>query len=183
MGWDDMLENKDLERSSDSVRTGSASDAVARIGAAMVQMRLMIGRRYIGRLAIARVGAGMELSDLDVLGLVNRLGRSQEITVGTIADGMRIDHSRASRIVADLVKRGWLRRDVSQEDARRTLVLLSEEGAKVISRVEEVKHEVLSTVLSDWTAEDIEAFATLYMRFTMKMNEQANAFDAENAAK
>ena len=89
---------------------------IASIGDSMAKMRLMVGRRYIGRLAVARVGAGMELSHLDTLVLVRRLSETQEVTIGAIAAQMRIDHSRASRIVAELVQRGQLHRDASQQD-------------------------------------------------------------------
>lgn len=153
---------------------------IARIAATMAKMRLLIGRRYIGRLAISRVGAGIELSHLDVLGLVQRLGKNQEVTVGAIAEQMRIDHSRASRIVAELVKSGVLRREASQEDARRTIVTLTKKGAGLRAQLEEVKLDVLGQVLSDWSREDVAAFAGLYDRFTQKLHEQATAFDTQD---
>ena len=156
------------------------ADDVRRIGGAMAKMRLLIGRRYIGRLAISRAGAGVELSHLDVLGLVQRLSQTSEVTVGNIAEQMRIDQSRASRIVAELVKSGVLRRQASQEDARRTIVTLTRKGADLRMQFEAVKLEVLSQVLADWRPEEIATFAVLYDRFTQKLHEQATAFDAEN---
>jgi DNA-binding MarR family transcriptional regulator len=153
-------------------------DAIHRVGEAMAKMRLMTGRRYIGRVALTRLGAGMELSDLDVMSLVSRLGEKQEITIGAIADNMRVDHSRASRMVADLVKRDLLRREASQQDARRTIVTLTEKGRAMIDSVHDTKRDVLTTALSGWPEDDIAAFATLFNRFTERMEEQANAFDA-----
>jgi DNA-binding MarR family transcriptional regulator len=155
---------------------------IRRIGGTMAKMRLLIGRRYIGRLAISRVGAGIELSHLDVLGLVKRLSHAQEVTVGTIADHLRIDHSRASRIVAELVKNGVLRRQASQEDARRTIVTLTRKGADIRAQLESVKFEVLSQVLSDWREDEVAAFAQLYDRFTEKLQQHAMAFEAETEA-
>jgi DNA-binding MarR family transcriptional regulator len=159
-------------------------NAIRGIGATMARMRLMIGRRYIGRLAIRKMGSGMELSHLDVISLVNRLSKSQDVTVGAIAENMHIDHSRASRVAADLVKRGVLMRDVSQEDARRTIVVLTDEGKRLVSEVHDVKHEVLGKALADWPEADIVAFAELYARFTAAMEAQARqaAGDAEDAA-
>lgn len=146
----------------------------------MARMRLLIGRRYIGRLAISRAGAGIELSHLDVLGLVQRLSQTSEVTVGNIAEQMRIDQSRASRIVAELVKSGVLRRQASQEDARRTIVTLTRKGADLRLQFEAVKLDVLSQVLADWRPDEIATFAKLYDRFTQQLHEQATAFDAEN---
>jgi DNA-binding MarR family transcriptional regulator len=155
---------------------------IRRIAGAMAKMRLLIGRRYIGRLAISRVGAGIELSHLDVLGLVKRLSHTQDVTVGSVADHLRIDHSRASRIVAELVKNGVLRRQASQEDARRTIVTLTRKGADLRAQLESVKFEVLSQVLSDWRPDEVAAFAELYNRFTEKLQQQATAFETENDA-
>jgi DNA-binding MarR family transcriptional regulator len=155
------------------------AEDIRRIAGAMAKMRLLIGRRYIGRLAISRVGTGIELSHLDVLALVKRLGHEQEVTVGTIADHLRLDHSRASRIVAELVKQGVLRRQASQEDARRTIVTLTRKGADLRAQLESVKFEVLSQILSDWREDEVAAFAELYNRFTEKMQQQATTFEAE----
>jgi DNA-binding MarR family transcriptional regulator len=157
------------------------SEDITRISGIMGRMRLMIGRRYIGRLAISRVGAGLELSHLDILSLVRRLSRTQEVTVGALADQMRLDHSRVSRIVADLVKRGVLRRDASQEDARRTLVALTDDGVAWLDRMNEVKHEVIGQILADWSHEDLEHFAELYERFVEKFEQYALANDADQA--
>ena len=153
------------------------SDDIARIAGVMGRMRLLIGRRYIGRLAISRAGAGLELSHLDMLSLVRRLSKTQEVTVGALAEQMRLDHSRVSRVVAELVKRGVLRREASQEDARRTLVVLTEDGIAWLERMNEVKHEVIGQILSDWSAEDLEVFATLYDRFVDGFEKHATTLD------
>lgn len=157
------------------------ADEITRISAIMGRMRLLIGRRYIGRLAISRAGAGLELSHLDMLSLVRRLSRSQEVTVGALAEQMRLDHSRVSRVVADLVKRGVLRREASQEDARRTLVALTGDGIDWLDRMNVVKHEVIGQILADWSNEELEQFSDLYDRFVEKFEQYARANDADEA--
>lgn len=163
-----------LEKPAASDRT----DDIIRISGIMGRMRLLIGRRYIGRLAISRAGAGLELSHLDMLSLVRRLSKTREVTVGALAEQMRLDHSRVSRVVADLVKRGVLRRDASQEDARRTLVALTEDGIAWLDRMNVVKHEVIAQILSDWNEEDLELFAGLYDRFVEKFEQHAAASES-----
>lgn len=148
-------------------------DALRDIGTAMARMRILTGRRYIGRLAIRKLGAGMELSHLDVISLVNRLSTSQDVTVGAIAEHMHIDHSRASRVAADLVKRGVLSRDVSQEDARRTIVVLTDHGKRLVSDVHDIKADVLRKALADWSQQELETFGELYARFLGAMETQA----------
>lgn len=155
-------------------------DDIVRISAIMGRMRLLIGRRYIGRLAISRAGAGLELSHLDLLSLVRRLSQTREVTVGALAEQMRLDHSRVSRVVADLVKRGVLRREASQEDARRTLVALTEAGHDWLERMNAVKYEVIGQILSDWSAEDLKQFGALYDRFIDGFERHAASYEAES---
>jgi DNA-binding MarR family transcriptional regulator len=150
---------------------------ITRISGIMGRMRLLIGRRYIGRLAINRAGAGLELSHLDILSLVRRLSRTQEVTVGALAEQMHLDHSRVSRVVADLVRRGVLRREASQEDARRTLVSLTQDGGGWLDRMNDVKHEVIGQILSDWNHQDLELFASLYERFVEKFEQHVAAYE------
>ncbi|MGO7302031.1 MarR family transcriptional regulator, partial [Rhizobium ruizarguesonis] len=78
-------------------------DNVPRIGRIMARMRLLPGRRLIGRLAIQSAAPGLELSHLDVLDAGRRAQPAGEVTVGMIAERLRIDPSRASRVVADMV--------------------------------------------------------------------------------
>jgi DNA-binding MarR family transcriptional regulator len=152
---------------------------IERIGDSMAKIRLMTGRRYISRITIARMGGGMELSHLDVMLLVRRLGAEQEVTIGALAEQMHLDHSRASRIVAELVKRGELRREASQEDARRTIVALTEQGKVHLQQMHAVKQGIMTEALAEWSENDITDFARLYAKFTRTMMDQAAAFESE----
>ncbi len=159
----------------------SLDETITRIGRAMGRMRLMIGRRFIGKLAISRLSGNMELSHLDVIAMVRRLADGQEATIGAIAEQLRVDPSRSSRIVADLVRQGLLRREVSQEDARRTIVVITPLGQALLKKVEDVKHETIQGIVADWPQEDIERFAELYDRFLNGFDRRLQQFEAENA--
>ncbi|MDX3927518.1 MAG: MarR family winged helix-turn-helix transcriptional regulator [Shinella sp.] len=138
---------------------------ILRISQALGRMRLMTGRRLIGRLAIANVAPGLELSHLDVLDAIRRAPSADEVTVGTIAEMLRIDPSRASRIVADMVGRGVLRRKASQADARRIVVVMTALGQRLLSEVQAQKRSVISEVVADWPLKDIEEFSVLFEKF------------------
>lgn len=142
-----------------------AMDDVEMIGQAMARMRLMIGRRVIARLAIENVAPGLELSHLDVLSIVRRARAAGEVTVGAIADSMRIDPSRASRIVADMVSRNVLRREASQADARRIVVVPTALGDRLVAETQAIKMALIGDIIVDWTPADVEIFATLFDRF------------------
>ncbi|PDS79535.1 MarR family winged helix-turn-helix transcriptional regulator [Rhizobium sp. L43] len=138
---------------------------VPRIGRSMGRMRLMTGRRLIGRLAIQSAAPGLELSHLDVLDAVRRAQPAGEVTVGMIAEMLRIDPSRASRVVADMVGRNVLRREASQADARRIVVVMTEVGQNLLAEIVAQKLAIISEIVSDWPEEDVERFAALFERF------------------
>lgn len=140
-------------------------EIVPRIGRSMARMRLMTGRRLIGRLAIQSAAPGLELSHLDVLDAVRRAQPAGEVTVGMIAEMLRIDPSRASRVVADMVGRNVLRREASQADARRIVVVMTEVGQDLLAEIVAQKLAIISGIVSDWPQEDVERFAALFERF------------------
>ncbi|MEB2844393.1 MarR family transcriptional regulator [Rhizobiales bacterium RZME27] len=141
-------------------------DVIIDIGQTLTRMRFLTGRRIVGRIAIANVAPGLELTDLDVLDVSRRIAQAgEEVTVGAIADAMRIDPSRGSRLVADLVTRGILRRDASQEDGRRSLIAPTELGNTLLSEIRSVKHGLIEKMTGDWSEQDRQDFARLFARF------------------
>lgn len=145
--------------------SGGTPEAIDRVGQVMSRMRMMIGRRIIGRLAIQNVAPELELSHLDVLEAIRREGEKGEVTVGAIADAMRIDPSRGSRVVAELVARGVLRRDISQADARRSIVVPTELGEQLHREIKDVKMSIITAILSDWPSDEVEVFSKLFDRY------------------
>jgi DNA-binding MarR family transcriptional regulator len=138
---------------------------IVHIGQVMTRMRLLMGRRLIGRLAVQNVAPGLELSHLDVLDAVKRAETTGEVTVGTIAEILRIDPSRASRIVAEMVTRGVIRRKASQADARRIVVVITALGRKLLPEIKAQKLAIVQSIVEDWPAEEVEAFAALFDKF------------------
>ncbi len=143
--------------------TAPSPEDVARVSESIGRMRLLIGRRIIGRTAIANIAPGLDISHLDVLDAMRRI--EGEVTVGAIAETMRIDPSRGSRLVADLVSRGILKRDASQADGRRSLVVRTEFGDSLLAEIRAVKRSLLAGVLEGWEADDLNRFSTLFEKF------------------
>ena len=95
-----------------------------------------------GILAWADLGLTLDLAQLDVLMAVRapeaEFGTpcdQTETMVSTVASRLGIDPSRASRVTSDLIRQGLVRRAVSQQDARRSVLELTEEGARLVSAV------------------------------------------------
>lgn len=138
---------------------------IQHIGQVMTRMRLMTGRRMISRLAIQNVAPDLELSHLDVLDAIRRAEAGGEVTVGAVAEILRIDPSRASRIVAEMVTRGVLRRKASQADARRIVVVMSALGQRLLAEVQAQKRALIGDIVADWSEDDMQTFSRLFDQF------------------
>ena len=79
---------------------------------------------------------------------------------------LSIDPSRASRISTDLIRRGLVQRAVSQQDARRAVLELTEAGGRIVEAVRTYKLLVLGSFFRDWTMEEIQTFLPLLARFS-----------------
>lgn len=145
--------------------TGEPEASRALISGSMGRWRTMIGRRVLARLAISNVAPSLEITHLDVLDSIRRAEPEGEVTVGIIAGMMRIDPSRASRIVGEMVARGALRREASQADARRIIVVMTDLGQQLMAEIQAVKRNVIDSVLADWPEDDVSNFALLFDRF------------------
>lgn len=140
------------------------------IDAIVQTWRRRVQKRELGRMALRELDLPLDLPKLDVLIAIwapsNEFGRDDtETMVSTIASRLGIDPSRASRLVSDLINEGFVKRAVSQQDARRTVVELTEVGQAVVDAVRTLKYLVLGEYLSGWTMEEIETFLPLLDRY------------------
>jgi DNA-binding MarR family transcriptional regulator len=148
----------------------AAANAVAAIDAVMGKVRRSIQRRDFGRLILARVDPSLEVSHLDAIIAIAQnpvVGNNpqDEVTVGIIAERLGIDPSRASRISADLVERGYAFRVASQLDARRICLKLTATGERFVTAVRQTKWRIFAGSLAQWDEQDLVTFAALLERF------------------
>ena len=115
----------------------------------------------------------LDLPDLDVIAAVMgcRSVPGAEATVGYVADRLQVDPSRASRITAEVVEKGYLRRVASQADSRRIVLELTPKGATFAKRFHERKWEIMARGMKTWSEDEIVTFARLLRRFTHWANE------------
>ncbi|MBK8083074.1 MAG: winged helix-turn-helix transcriptional regulator [Devosia sp.] len=149
----------------------TAAEAVAAIDAVMHKVRRSIQRRDFGRQMLERMGSDLDIAHLDAIGAIahNPVGNDQpaeEVTVGLIAERLGIDPSRASRVSADIVERGYARRVASQTDARRICLELTPRGLRFVEAVRVSKWDLLSHALGKWDEKDLVTFAALLERFS-----------------
>ncbi|MDK3017135.1 MarR family winged helix-turn-helix transcriptional regulator [Pseudodonghicola flavimaris] len=143
------------------------------IDATLQRWRRRVNKRELGIAALRalELEEEIDLAQLDVLMATDATGTDfgcesePETMVSTIAARLRIDPSRASRLVSELIAKGLARRTVSQMDARRTIVELTARGDAIVDAVRRFKFLVMGEFLSGWTPEEIETFIPLFNRF------------------
>lgn len=108
---------------------------------------------------------------ISVARIQDGVGRPEPMspTVGLVADLMQVDPSRASRIVADLVSRGYVRRAVAQDDARKSVLAVTPKGFQYLRDFMRAKWTLLSDVFEGWEEPDVEVFSNLFQRFVTSL--------------
>ncbi|MFI0977826.1 MarR family winged helix-turn-helix transcriptional regulator [Streptomyces sp. NPDC021093] len=88
-----------------------------------------------------------------------------EVTVGAIGEFLSVDPSVASRMVSDCISAGYVVRAASQQDGRRTVLLLSDEGRAMMARFRRHQRQAFEYVTADWPESDRLQFARLVLRY------------------
>lgn len=147
-------------------------DAVIAIDALLQNWRRRAVKRELGQRALSDLQVGIDLAQFDVLvaiaapvGEFGEPAGSGETMVATVAERLNIDPSRASRVVSEMVELGFAQRAVSQADARRTIIELTERGTAVVDAVRAYKFLIMGDFLSGWDKGDVAAFLPLLQRF------------------
>jgi DNA-binding MarR family transcriptional regulator len=135
-------------------------DPVELVERSMIRIRRNVARHQFGRILERELGP-----EISHVGLVDALSEGGEPNVGTVAERLGVDPSRASRLVAAAVDAGHVRRVASQEDGRRIDLELTASGKALHERVRQLRQAWLAEAMADWTDAERAAFARLLDRF------------------
>lgn len=149
----------------------AAGNAIASIDVTMTRFRRSLARREFARTVMERLDSDLDLAHLDVMSAISGFAcettpPAGEVTVGFVAEQMNVDPSRASRLVAEVVDRGYVRRVASQQDSRRICLELTEQGERFIDAFREMKWSTFTRSLGAWSESDLITFAALLERFS-----------------
>jgi DNA-binding MarR family transcriptional regulator len=100
---------------------------------------------------------------LNVVDEADAAGR--EMTVGGLADHLMVDSSAASRMVSDCISNGYLVRVASQQDGRRTVLQLTEEGTALLEHFRHQQRQAFEHITRDWPAAERLEFARLLHKY------------------
>ncbi|WP_424527841.1 MarR family winged helix-turn-helix transcriptional regulator [Sphaerisporangium viridialbum] len=143
----------------------------ADIETAVVALRRAHKRRTLARLSERRgerTGRHAELPDavFELLDVVeSATGRGDTLTVTDAAAVLGVDQPRSSRLAAQALHAGLLRREADQHDGRRSLLALTQEGCNVLAEIRDFRRRVIAEATAGWGTEDRAALARLLTRF------------------
>jgi DNA-binding MarR family transcriptional regulator len=86
---------------------------------------------------------------------------SEPLSVSGLAEAIGVDQPRASRLVQQGVDRGWVRREADPDDARRTRIAITPEGARLFRGVRGERREALGRALAAFTDDESAELARL----------------------
>ncbi|MFI8520753.1 MarR family winged helix-turn-helix transcriptional regulator [Streptomyces sp. NPDC085481] len=159
---------------SDTIHRKSPDAAVLNaVELAMIRIRRRQSRRSLARPVVKGMAEPVDLNTLAVIDAVDEgAGEDgRDVTVGFVADRLAIDPSRASRIVADAVKSGFVRRVASQEDGRRSCLELTPTGRDAVAAAHRTRQTFYSAVLEDWDTDEQREFARLLTKFVHSLDD------------
>jgi DNA-binding MarR family transcriptional regulator len=76
---------------------------------------------------------GVSLRDIRLLRLI---GSTPGVIMSSLSEQTGIEKTLASKLIASLVKRGWVKKHIGREDARQVQLELTESGKKLVLRAE-----------------------------------------------
>ncbi|ABK72722.1 MarR family winged helix-turn-helix transcriptional regulator [Mycolicibacterium smegmatis] len=117
------------------------------------------------RRLIDDTGSVPSLSTLRVLRAVEQKEKTgQGASIGEVAEYMAVEHSTASRSVANVVAAGLLTKTLSPDDQRRCVLVLTDVGRKALSEVTGRRRQMVAETVADWPAEDVDTLVGLLER-------------------
>jgi MarR family transcriptional regulator, lower aerobic nicotinate degradation pathway regulator len=112
-------------------------------------------RRRIRQVAHAEA-RGHQLSPQQFWALIG-IAEAAPLSLGALAERLRIDQPTASRVVASLTRRGLLRMAEDPQDRRRLLIETTAAGAELAGRIRPVARDLRDALVAGFTAPELTA--------------------------
>ena len=88
---------------------------------------------------------------------INAMENHKNITCTELSERMNLSPSRGSRIIDNLVKKGYLLRKIKDCDRRSTLLYLTEKGEKIKNEIHQEQKNFEQKINSKLSAKEIES--------------------------
>lgn len=144
---------------------------LARLDVAVGRLRRLWESPHLKRRFLDGMGVQIETAVIRVLRAVGEGGADADTGVGEVAAGLAVEASTASRLVDQAVAHGYLNRDASPKDRRRTVLSLTPSGKQILARATQVREALLLELTDDWSDADVESLASLLERLARRVAE------------
>lgn len=136
-------------------------------GVALFRLIRHWARRAPQRTALETTGSSEDIRRVIVVDIIaaTRESRQATVDVRAVAEALNIDRSVASRMVADAVQAGLVKRGVSMTDGRHAALELTDEGRNLVVAARQWQNNVFEAYTGDWDPADRRTFAALLVRF------------------
>jgi DNA-binding MarR family transcriptional regulator len=132
-------------------------------GVALFRLVRFWSRRWVTTPPDQETAEMARVRDIMVLEAVDAATAKGEVSVADVAHELGIDHSGASRMVAEASRHGYLVREAAPDDARRATLTLTKDGLEVLAAAHDYQDGVFAELTAGWSAKDAARFAT-YLR-------------------
>jgi DNA-binding MarR family transcriptional regulator len=112
-----------------------------------------------------------KLGELDRSGyiLLSKLDNSNPLAINVIAEELKLDVSTASRQIARLEAKGFIKRFPDQKNGRTSLIEITLKGKEVFHRVKQARNNAYAEILRDWSHEELENLNTALARLNQAL--------------
>lgn len=97
--------------------------------------------------------------DKNLLPIIVRVGVSQTISIGDLANQLGKNHSSTSRQIDKFEKQGLLVSSYNDNDRRIRQVALTEKGTELLQLIERARYELLDDIFSQITEDELKGIA------------------------
>lgn len=94
------------------------------------------------------------------------LSKADHLSISEIAEQVHVDQPRSSRLVQELEVSHLVRKTPDPADARRSRIILTEQGAALLTRVSDQRRALTLAGLADFSEQEQQLFAEFLERFT-----------------
>ncbi|MHA2890685.1 MarR family winged helix-turn-helix transcriptional regulator [Bacillus cereus] len=104
--------------------------------------------------------------------IMRKLEKEGSLPISVMAIFFQVNVSTISRQIQSLKSNGWVTSFSDKNDARVSLVTLTTKGINMLMATKIRRIEVYSDLLSDWTEEDMQTFATLLSKLNISIEQR-----------
>jgi DNA-binding MarR family transcriptional regulator len=149
--------------------------AIAEIESALHSLARRLKQARLHDFVLKQAGVDIDQAGLAILYALHTARVSLRVT--DLAERLGIDAPAVTRKAQRLERLGLVSRARDTEDARASLLRLSEQGQEAISRFLLARQQWLTTLLADWPPEERHDFARLICRFAGDIHKHLDELD------